>query len=192
MAACGRRARREVADIEHGPYKIQFLYASVPCFCEPKPYCLARLVEQHGTNFTAWDQFCLSLGQTTVHSTTRRRGSWAKPLMQRARHYIAQASRKSFTTPSWCELSRRPTRASAIRFACAMPDWLGSDTKAKRANAGSILPAGRIWRPRNVLQDLPRRAWQLGNVGSLIKTARGRPNARPAPVLTAIAAMQCP
>jgi hypothetical protein len=29
-----------------------------------------------------------------------------------------------------------------------------------------IIPAGRIWRPRNVLQYLPRHAWQLGDVGS--------------------------
>ena len=29
---------------------------------------------------------------------------------------------------------------------------------------GSIIPASRIWRPRNVLQCLPRHAWQLGDV----------------------------
>ena len=27
-----------------------------------------------------------------------------------------------------------------------------------------IIAAGRVWRPRNVLQYLPRHAWQLGNV----------------------------
>ena len=26
-----------------------------------------------------------------------------------------------------------------------------------------IIPTGRVWRPRNVLQYLPRHAWQLGN-----------------------------
>jgi hypothetical protein len=34
-----------------------------------------------------------------------------------------------------------------------------------RIFGGSIVPAGRIWRPWNVLQYLPRHAWQLGDAG---------------------------
>ena len=43
---------------------------------------------------------------------------------------------------------------------CKSNAWEGSS----RARRRSIFPAGRIWRPRNVLQYLPRDAWQLGNV----------------------------
>src|SRR6202795_3735295 len=34
----------------------------------------------------------------------------------------------------------------------------------RRWHSRSIVTAGRIWRARNVLQYLPRHAWQLGNV----------------------------
>jgi hypothetical protein len=43
----------------------------------------------------------------------------------------------------------------------------------------SIIPAGRVRRPWNVLQYLPRHAWQLGNVGSdrprLVEREREQP-----------------
>ena len=38
------------------------------------------------------------------------------------------------------------------------------ELRSKYAGYASIIPAGGIWRPRNVLQYLPLHAWQLGNV----------------------------
>ena len=38
----------------------------------------------------------------------------------------------------------------------------------------SILPTGRIWWPRNVLQCLPRPAWQLGNATLHLSAGRAR------------------
>jgi hypothetical protein len=40
----------------------------------------------------------------------------------------------------------------------------GSSSRAEQNNPRSIVPAGRIRRPLDVLQYLPRHAWQLGNV----------------------------